>query len=123
MILVKLGISTDNGQVAQHFGRCPQFTIVEIEDDEVKSKEVLDNPGHAPGKVPKFINDQGCDMMIAGGMGRKAQGYFQDFGIDWIVGVQGDIDQVIEDFIKGTLQSGESLCVRGEGKGDGTHRH
>ena len=119
---MKLAISTNNGKVAQHFGRCPQYTIVEIEDDQVKSKKVVDNPGHAPGALPKYLDSKDCDLIIAGGMGRRAQNFFKEFGIDWIIGVQGDVDQVIEDYINGSLESGESLCVRGEGKGDGRHR-
>lgn len=120
---MKIAISTDNGKVAQHFGRCAQYTIVEIEDNKIQTKETIDNPGHAPGALPKFLDSKGCDLIIAGGMGRRAQGFFKEFNIDWIIGVQGDIDCVIEDYINGKLESGESLCVRGEGKGDGHHRH
>lgn len=120
---MKIAISTNQGKVAQHFGRCPEYTIVEIENDQVKQKNTVQNPGHSPGALPKYLNNEGCDLIIAGGMGRRAQGFFKDFGIEWIIGVQGDIDRVIEDYINGSLESGESLCVRGEGKGDGTHRH
>ncbi|HMA62957.1 MAG TPA: NifB/NifX family molybdenum-iron cluster-binding protein [bacterium] len=120
---MKIAIATNNGQVAQHFGRCPKYTIVEIKDEQVKNKEIVGNPGHAPGALPKFLNSKDCQLIIAGGMGRKAQGLFKEFNIDWIIGVQGDVDCVIEDYINGKLESGESLCVRGEGKGDGRHRH
>ena len=120
---MKIAISTDNGKVAQHFGRCSQYQKVEIVNDEVNNINVVDKPRHTPVALPKYLNNQDCDLIIAGGMGRRAQGFFREFGIDWIIGVQGDIEQVIEDYINGSLESGESLCVRGEGKGDGTHRH
>ena len=29
---MKVAISTDNDQVSAHFGRCPLFTIIDIED-------------------------------------------------------------------------------------------
>ena len=38
---MKIAISTDNGQVSAHFGRCPEFTVVEIENGKVLSKEVI----------------------------------------------------------------------------------
>lgn len=116
---MKLAISTDNNQVAKHFGRCTAYTIVEIEDEKVKEKKVIPNPGHAPGAIPKFLNGKGCDLIIAGGMGRKAQEFFQNFGIDWIIGVQGDVEQVIRNFINNDLEVGDSTCTHGEGKGTG----
>jgi len=116
---MKLAISTDNNQVAKHFGRCKQYTIVEILDSKVIDKKIISNPGHAPGAIPKFLNDKDCDLIIAGGMGRRAQGYFKDFNMDWIIGVQGDVDKVIQDFINNDLEVGDSTCNHGEGKGTG----
>ncbi len=116
---MKIAISTENKMVAQHFGRCSQYTIVDIENSQVKEKKIIDNPGHEPGAIPRFLNENECNLIIAGGMGRRAIQFFQQFGIDCIIGVQGDIDLVIEDYINGKLESGESLCTRGEGKGSG----
>ena len=44
---MKLAISTDNNQVAKHFGRCSKYTIVEIDNSKIKEKKVIPNPGHA----------------------------------------------------------------------------
>ena len=52
-------------------------------------------------------------------MGRRAQGFFKQFNMDWIIGVQGEVDQVINDFINNELQAGDSTCTHGEGKGTG----
>ena len=117
---MKIAISTDNGNVAQHFGRCMQYTIVEIENNLVKNKQIVDNPGHAPGAIPKFLNEYDWKLIVAGGMGQRAQGFFKEFDIDWIIGVTGDVDLVIENYINGTLSSGDTLCEHGEGKGDGS---
>lgn len=116
---MKIAISTDNGHVSAHFGRAPEFTFVTIEDNEVVDKEVLSNPGHSVGSIPKFVNEQGASVMIAGGMGRRAVGFFDKFGIDTVVGVQGPIDEVIDKVLNGTLEGGESLCKPGAGKKEG----
>lgn len=116
---MKIAISTDNGRVSAHFGRAPQFTFVTIEDNEVVEKEVLSNPGHSVGSIPQFVNEQGATVMIAGGMGRRAVGFFDKFGIECIVGVQGPINDVIEQVLNGTLEGGESLCKPGVGKKEG----
>jgi len=119
---MKIAISTDSGQVSAHFGRCPEFTIVEIEDGKVKKKEVIPNPGHATGFIPKFLHDKGVECIIAGGMGFRAQGFFDEFGIKTIVGVSGKVDDVIEQLAKGKLKGGESLCKPGLGKGYGLEK-
>ena len=118
---MKIAVATENNRVAEHFGRCMEYTIFEIKNDKITNKTVLPNPGHAPGAIPKFLNSNGCDLIITGGMGRRAQQFFQDFDIDWIIGVSGDVDKVMEDYMNNTLVAGESSCTHGEGHGDGTH--
>ena len=119
---MKMAIPTEQGRVAEHFGRCPQYTIVEIENNEIKKKEIVSNPGHRTGSIPKFLHEQNVDCVLAGGMGWRAQQFFEQFGIKTIVGVSGKIDDVVEQFIKGTLRGGESLCKPGGGKGYGIEK-
>ena len=116
---MKIAISTDGQFVSLHFGRCPSFTIVEIEGDKLVKKEVVDNPGHHPGFLPQFLKEKGVEYIIAGGMGRRATGLFADAGIKTILGVTGHVDNVIDGILKGTLKGGESLCKPGSGKGYG----
>lgn len=119
---MKIAISTDNGNVSEHFGRCPQFTIVEIENNKVIKKEIINNPGHATGFLPKFLKEQGVNCVIAGGAGFRAQQFFNEFGIKLITGVQGKVDDVINNFIKGELKQGEDTCKPGKGKGYGIEK-
>jgi len=119
---MRFAISTDGGQVSAHFGRCPSFTIVEIEGNEIKNKEVVDNPGHHPGSIPEFLHKKGVDCIIAGGMGRKAMGSFNQYGIDTIVGITGTIEEILEKLKDGSLESKESLCKPGLGKGYGIEK-
>ncbi len=54
-------------------------------------------------------------------MGRRAQEFFKQFGMDYIIGVHGNVEDVIRDYLNDTLEAGESSCNHGEGHGDGTH--
>jgi len=119
---MKLAISTDLGKVSEHFGRCPEFTLVELEDNKVKNREVIENPGHMTGFLPKFFKGQGVSCVIAGGVGFRAQELFKQFGIKLIIGVQGDVDKVINDFINEELEQGEDFCNPGRGKGYGVKK-
>ena len=119
---MRLAISTDNGFVSAHFGRCPDFTIVDIDNGQVIRKEVVANPGHQPGFIPQFLHQRGVNCIICGGMGMRATGFFDELGIQTIVGISGRIDEVIEEIKKGTLKGGESLCRPGSGKGYGIEK-
>ena len=119
---MKIAISTDGDQVSAHFGRCPSFTLIEIEDDKVKGKEVIPNPGHHPGFLPQFFHERGVEYVIAGGAGWRAQSLFAEKGINLIVGISGTIKDTIEKLLKGELKGGENICRPGAGKDYGIPR-
>ena len=116
---MKTAISTDGQEVSQHFGRCPAFTIVTIENGRLLSTEVIENPGHHPGFIPRFLHERGVRSIVAGGMGQRASALFQELGMQAFVGVSGPVSGVIDRILAGTLASGESLCRPGAGKGYG----
>ena len=119
---LKVAISTESGMVCAHFGRAPEFTFVTIEDNKVIKREVFPNPGHSVGSIPQFVNAQNANYMIAGGMGPRAVQFFNQYGIEVIVGVVGKVDDVIDKILNGTLEGGESLCSPGVGKGFGVEK-
>jgi len=118
----KIAIAVHNNQVSAHFGRCPSFAIIELQGKEVSSKEIIPNPGHRTGFLPKFLAEKGVHTIICGGMGRRAIDLFNEKGIKSIVGVSGDIDEVIHKYLKGQLKEGDSLCQPRAGKGYGIEK-
>ncbi|MDP8259951.1 MAG: NifB/NifX family molybdenum-iron cluster-binding protein [Candidatus Gygaella obscura] len=116
---MRFAISTDKSEVSAHFGRCPSFTIVDIEEGSVKTRLLVANPGHHPGFIPQFLHEKGVECVITGGMGMNATNLFNQHQIKTVVGVTGSIDDVINAICEGKLASGESLCKPGQGKGYG----
>jgi len=116
---MKIAISTDGEYVSAHFGRCPSFTLVDIEEGKLVSKKVINNPGHHPGYLPQYLSENGVNCIVAGGMGMRAKELFKDVNIDIILGAEGKIDNIIDKIISDTLGGGESLCKPGAGKGYG----
>ncbi|PIP16597.1 MAG: dinitrogenase iron-molybdenum cofactor [bacterium (Candidatus Ratteibacteria) CG23_combo_of_CG06-09_8_20_14_all_48_7] len=119
---MRIAISTDGDFVSAHFGRCPSFTIVDVNKGKIAKKEIVDNPGHQPGFIPQFLHQKGVECIVAGGMGMRATQFFEEYGIKTIMGVSGKVDEVIEEVVKGTLKGGESLCKPGSGKGYGMEK-
>jgi predicted Fe-Mo cluster-binding NifX family protein len=119
---MRIAISTDGDFVSAHFGRCPAFTLIDIENGEVVKKVEVENPGHQPGAIPEFLHKKGANCIVAGGMGMRATSFFEEYGIKTIVGVSGRVDEIIEQLKKGALEGGESLCKPGAGKGYGLEK-
>ncbi len=116
---MKIAISTDHDRVSAHFGRCPEFTLLDIEKGTISKKEIIQNPGHHPGYLPDFLKAKGVEVIIAGGAGTRAQMLFEQQNIQMILGIEGSIDATIDLLCKGELKGGESLCSPGAGKGYG----
>lgn len=115
---MKVAISTDQGYVSAHFGRCQSYTIVEIKEGQVLSTGEIPNPGHQPGFLPKYLSEKGVNCIIAGGMGPRAQGLFAQENIETIIGVQGPVTEVVEKLIKQELEVGDDLCGHKHGLED-----
>jgi predicted Fe-Mo cluster-binding NifX family protein len=113
---MKFAISTDQGYVSVHFGRCSSYTVVESKEGQILSREEIPNPGHQPGFLPQYLSEKGVDCIIAGGMGPRAQALFAQKNIETIIGVQGTIDEIIEKFVKKELEAGDDLCDHKHGK-------
>jgi predicted Fe-Mo cluster-binding NifX family protein len=110
-----------NSAVSGHFGRCPYFIIAEVEGNEIKSTAAIANPyaqHHQPGQVPQFINEQGVNVMLSGGMGRRAVDFFNQYGIDVATGATGTVQTTLQNYLSGKL-NGAKPCAESESH----HRH
>jgi len=93
--------------VSPHFGRCPYYILVDVEGQEIKDVQAVDNPyygQHSPGMVPGFIHSQGVDVMLAGRMGRRAIGFFEQYGIEAVTGASGTVRHALERYLGGELR-------------------
>jgi predicted Fe-Mo cluster-binding NifX family protein len=114
---MRIAISADDNRgldsvVSPHFGRCPYYVLVDLKDRQVRQVSAVENPYygyHQPGQVPGFIERQGADVMLAGGMGRRAIGLFQRCGIEAVTGAAGSVRHALEQYLGGTLQ-GAAPC-------------
>ncbi len=120
---MKISIPTDGNDVSAHFGRCPEFTIAEIKNNSAVNKQRIGNPGHSPGAIPQFLKENGVDCLICSGIGRRAIDLFLEYDIQVLQGVAGNIDDVIDAYLNGTLEEGSSQCNPGDGKGYGLDKN
>lgn len=108
---MKVAVTYENGEVFQHFGRTPQFKIYEIENGEVKSSRVIDTGETGHGALAGFLQEEGANVMICGGIGGGAINAMAESGIKVYAGASGNADEVIKSYLAGTLaEVGEATC-------------
>jgi len=126
---MRVAISADNNNgldsvVSPHFGRCPYYVLVDLDGQEVQQVGAVENPyysQHVPGAVPDFIRSQGAHAMLTGGMGGRAIGFFQEYGIEAATGASGTVRYALEEYLGGRLQ-GAAPCREGSAHACG-HEH
>jgi predicted Fe-Mo cluster-binding NifX family protein len=112
---IALSVGTDQGldaPISAHFGRCPYFTVVEVEGQDIVGVETVTNPfypNHEPGQVPGFIHSLNANVMLSGGMGGRAVAFFREYGIEPATGACGTVREAIAHYLDGGL-SGAAAC-------------
>ncbi|MBE0523435.1 MAG: NifB/NifX family molybdenum-iron cluster-binding protein [Methanosarcinales archaeon] len=101
-----------NDMVAQHFGRAPSYTVVDIETNAV---EVIPNKSEHMGGIgvpPEYIAPTGTHIMLCSGLGKKAVNMFEQYGIDVFVGASGTVQDAVAAWQNGLLSEAtdENAC-------------
>ena len=110
---MKIAIPVVNDKLNLHFGHCEKFAIVEVDPDNATMvrQSDLDAPPHEPGLLPRWLAEHQVNLIIAGGMGRRAQNLFEQQGIEVIVGAPSKSpDELVKDYMSGTLEAGVNAC-------------
>ena len=111
--------------IGEHFGRVPTYTIVENETEEV---EIIPNDStHKGGRgLPAdLLAEEGVDVMVCSGLGRKAINLFEEHGIEVCIGAGGTVKDALEEYrndrLKGASQT--DACERHEFHDRKQHDH
>jgi len=110
---MRIAIPLAQGTLATHFGHCEQFALVDVDEQTktVVNKEILQPPPHEPGAFPRWLAEQGANVIIAGGMGTRAQGLFAEQNIEAIVGAPAqDPEALALAYVNGSLAAGPNIC-------------
>ncbi len=126
MALVRIAVPSEgqgglDGLRAGHFGHCDVFTLVDIEDGQIKEVTILANKEHVQGgcMVPvQLLAENKVHRLVVGGIGMRPLMGFKQVGIDvYYDGERRDIRPVVEDMITGILPiiGDDQVCGGGGG--------
>ena len=110
---MRIAIPLVQGRLSLHFGHCEEFAIVDVHSEEKRISGIHTEaaPGHAPGVLPQWLKQQNVNVIIASGMGSRAQMLFAENGIDVVIGAAaGGPEEIATAYLKGTLQTGANIC-------------
>ncbi len=110
---MRIAIPLANGRLAAHFGHCESFALIDADAaaGRITGRNDVEAPPHQPGLLPSWLAQQGATLIIAGGMGRRAQDLFARQGIQVVVGAAAETpERLASDFLAGRLQAGDNLC-------------
>ena len=109
---MKLAVTYENGNVFAHFGHTEQFKMYEISGHSIDKSEVVGTEGQGHGALAGFLQANGVDVLICGGIGAGAQNALNAAGIRILAGVSGNADAAAEACINGTLSySDHGTCA------------
>ena len=110
---MRYAIPVSAGTVATHFGHCEQFALIDVDEatKEITGKETVPSPGHEPGLLPLWLAEQGASVIIASGMGSRAQNLFQQNNIKVIINaLESDPEKAVLSHLNGMLTTGDDIC-------------
>jgi len=110
---VRYAIPVSSGMVSTHFGHCEQFALIDANEGqrEILRKELVASPGHQPGLLPQWLAEQGVSVVIASGMGSRAQALFQQNRIKVVIGaLESDPEKAVLSYLDENLDTGDNIC-------------
>jgi len=112
-IEMKIAIPTANEKLCMHFGHCETFAVLTVDEQtkKITGREDLIPPPHEPGVLPAWLHEQGVNLILAGGMGQRAQQLFAQNDIQVVVGAPSSApEELVRSWMDGTLTSGANAC-------------
>ena len=129
---MKIAVSATAGSmdamVDMRFGRCAYFVIVEVEGNEIKSHEVIQNPSvtamrGAGIQAAQIIANKGVEVLITGNIGPNAFNVLSSIGIKIVAGVGGiTVRDAVQRYLRGELKATRTPTTFGFGLGRGMGR-
>jgi len=110
---MRYGVPVSSGGLSAHFGHCEQFALIDVDEGkkEILTKELVPSPGHQPGLLPEWLAEQGVSVVIAGGMGSRAQSLFNQNRVGVIIGaLEVDPEKAVLNYLNGTLATEDNIC-------------
>ena len=110
---MRYAVPLSGGMMSVHFGHCEHFALIDVDEGkkEIVRTELVPSPGHQPGLLPEWLAEQGVSVVIASGMGSRAQNLFRQSHIEVVVGaIESDPEKAVLNYLNGMLATEDNIC-------------
>jgi ATP-binding protein involved in chromosome partitioning len=106
-----IALPLDGDRLSTHFGHSSRFGIYDVKGSQIVAERFLTPPPHAPGVIPSWLKENGVEVVLASGLGRRAIAMFEEAGITVVTGASPESPRaVVEGYLAGNLVTGENVC-------------
>lgn len=119
-----IAIPTTEGRLHEHFGSSTRFALVQADPAQHKilGIQTVAAPPHAPGLFPRWLHELGTNVVIAGGIGRRALTLFAQQGITVRAGQSGaTIEELAKAYLNDQLLNEPEGCAHHQDDAGGHH--
>jgi predicted Fe-Mo cluster-binding NifX family protein len=111
---MKIALPVENGRLHAHFGGSGPFAVVEVNPNTKATlrSETLPAPDHQPGAFPRWLQSLGVELVIVGGIGRRALAIFAQHGIQVRAGQpNAPVEALVAAYLEGRLIQTPEGCA------------
>ena len=123
---MKIAIPVENGRLCSHFGHCEAFAFVDV---NLETKEILNIETKIPDEgiscqSAGWISEQGTNVVLAGGMGARPMGIFEQNGVKVVSGCpEVSAEELVKQYLDSSLVTGKNACEGEHSHCGGHHSH
>lgn len=99
------------GMLDGHFGHCKYFSLIDVNENQIISEEIVTPPPHEPGVLPNWLAQKGVTDILAGGMGNRAIQIFNQNNVNVFVGAPVlNTRELVTGFLDGSIDFSANYC-------------
>ena len=108
---MKFALPLADGRLADQFGYCREFALINVRDSQIRGKEIVATPRDAASLLPGWLYGLGADVIIAGGMGNEMQDRFREKNIVVVTGAPCETpEDLVQRYLDCTLVTSPNPC-------------
>jgi len=113
-----IAIPIYGNRVLPRFGFARDMMLVTVEDGRIIAQKRIELLPQFDAPLSPMLAREHVSVVICGGIHPRFQEMFRQQGIDVVWGVIGEWQEVVQAYVRGTLQSDPTLCLcRGARRG------
>ena len=104
-------------EISNHFGHASTYTIVEFELNTVEIIPIISQHAEGSCSPPEILSEKKVEIMLCGGLGKRALDNLTSLGISVFIGAQGTVQDALDSYKEAKLHQAneQNACSQHHG--------